>query len=990
MPIHLTRTLAVLSASLIACLALAQQAEVTMGERSFTIRSPRLAATVQDGVIVGLRSLATGEVHADPATADVAIPCGMGHLTGDPEKAAALHTPWGTQTMNQNIEAGSSFPTMHHPHPDSVYEARRIKRGVRATWRGLTNGDARFPDETLTVEMWVEEGSGQLLYRASASSPDGGVYGLQVPLANLAPSHRFYVPSFGGVMYTSDMSPALITLIGQPFWEAPVVGIEGSQGSLGLWIEDEQFHPHGLFLNWSGTSFSVALESQNLMPFEDHTSADSVTWRLDGFAGGWVDAMTPYKNWYASVFAEELEARATNTWADRIRIIVDHFDKTNEAYREIAANFDPETVLFHEWNARAPVFDQDHPDMEPREGYVERVAALKRHGFHTMAYVNTYCVNYKSPVYQRDGVGEFALPRTIRSFWKYMMPRTRLEDLKEGQLVYLDPLPAGWRRYHTDMMIEWNSATGTDANYEDTGGYVGDFGNGVIDGKFGAQGSVAMFQELQTRNPTIPMASEYCPDAIAFAVRWPLRFQQVWGVDRTREWWMERMRPVSAYIFGPQHRPWVPTIRAESNFLRHVIMACSDSLGGMAQFPCTAADLRATRGVMVQMKQRAQLFAARQLKPVFTPERLADDLACVYEDEAGRQYRYYADANRHRMVGPDGKSLYERVAGLNQLRTDLTIPGWPAAADGRIMGLAPDIHYALVPGSHDRTKVQVTELPEGVRINRFYETDDFTVLGLAPVGDDGPAQGQITLLANAKFGQVLINDQPVDPPVGEGDGPFEPMTLDVPFPSTFVFIEGRVEAPGLATAFGERDQIARYIMLASGLDRGGEFTRVLIRPWEVPGEEAALDFRYLNLGGDAETTLDYLVRVPDATSALNVYLCNAVDRYGNGQIGRLYINGRPVHEYSAGPWPNPDWEEGMDKYAKNIWDNDVHRWRIPVGHLAGQPILVSIATDGKGSNNADNLWWTRPTFVADPDQQASFVQFTEDGQTIEEQPREQQ
>jgi len=451
---------------------------------------------------------------------------------------------------------------------------------------------------------------------------------------------------------------------------------------------------------------------------------------------------------------------------------------------------------------------------------------------------------------------------------------------------------------------------------------------------------------------------------------------------------MARMRPVSAYIFGPQHRPWVPTIRAESNFLRHVIMACSDSLGGMAQFPCTSTNLRATRGAFVQMKQRAQLFAARQLRPVFTPERLEDDLACVYEDEAGRQYRYYADANLHRMVGPDGKSLYERVAGLNQVRTDLTIPGWPAASEGQIMGLDPAVRYALVPGAHDRTKIQITELPEGVRVNRFYETDGFTVLGLAPIGEGGPAEGQITLLANAKFSQMVINDRAVDLAMGEDGAPPAAQTLKVRFPSNFIFVEGRVETPGLAEAFGERDQAGRYVMLASGLDRGGEFTRVLVRQWQPPGEEAVEDFRYLNIGGDAETTLDYLVRVPDDTSALSVCLRNAGDKYGNGVIARLLINGRPVHTYDFGPVKNPDWEEGMDTFAKNIWDTSVHRWRVPVGHLAGQPILVSIATDGKGSDNADNLWWTRPVFVADPDQQASFVQSAEDGQVVTEVPRQ--
>jgi hypothetical protein len=293
------RTCLLCAAALISVgLAVAQEAKVELAERSFTITSPRLQVTVEDGMIVHAKSLVTGEVHADRAAADYHMPRGMGYLTGDVAEATRLHVPWGSHNMNQQIEAGSGFPTMHHPHADSAYQVERIERGARATWTGLSNGEQVFADERLTIEMWVEEGSGQVLYRAQATSPDGGVYGVQVPLANLDAGHRFYVDSFGGLYYDRNMNPALITLGQAPFWEAPVVAIEGRQGSLGLWIEDPTARLSFCFLNWSGDSFSLALEHLNLMPFDPHTSTESVTWRLDAFAGGWVDAMTPYRDWH--------------------------------------------------------------------------------------------------------------------------------------------------------------------------------------------------------------------------------------------------------------------------------------------------------------------------------------------------------------------------------------------------------------------------------------------------------------------------------------------------------------------------------------------------------------------------------------------------------------------------------------------------------------------------------------------------------------------
>jgi len=191
-----------------------------MASRSFPIRSPRLEVTVANGMIVSLRSRTSGEVHADGSLADYAMPRGLGHLGDDSAAAARLHVPWGNHSMDQAIAAGTAFPMMHHFHEGSRYEAQRTATGVHATWTGLTNGQTAFAEETLTVECESDPQTGQVLFRASATSPDGGVYGVQVPIANLHPDHAFYVPSFGGVMYDRTIPPALVTLGGQPFWEA--------------------------------------------------------------------------------------------------------------------------------------------------------------------------------------------------------------------------------------------------------------------------------------------------------------------------------------------------------------------------------------------------------------------------------------------------------------------------------------------------------------------------------------------------------------------------------------------------------------------------------------------------------------------------------------------------------------------------------------------------------------------------------------------------
>ncbi len=960
---------------------------VTITGRALTIRTPRLEATVENGVIVSLKNLATGEVHADRAFGEVAMPSGLGHLSGDPAAAGRLHMPWGTSTMDQQIGPGTAFPTMHRPHAGSSFKAVKTPTGVRATWTGLTNGTKQFPRETLTTEFWVHPRTGRLLFKAWGSSDAGGVYGVQVPLANLTPEHAFYVPSFGGTLYNRDNPPGLITLGGTPFWEAPVVAAEGRRGTLGLWVEDARFHPNFFFLNWTGKSFALAIEHQNLMPFEGLKKSESVTWCLDAFAGGWVDAMAPYKDWYARTFAPEMKARAATTkWADKIRVVIDHVEARPEVLREVASTFDPETVLVHEWNARAPDFDHELPDWTPRAGYPERVKMLQRHGFRTMAYVNTYCVNYNSPVFQRDRVKEFGLTRKYSGLYSYTTPRSTFETAKDNQLLYLDPLSARWRKYHTDMMLKWKADTGTDANYEDTGGAVGDHGNGVVEGKFGTQGAVEQFRELLRRNPSVPMASEYAPDCIAFAVRWPLRYQQVWGANPTREWWMERMRPVSAYIHGPLARPWIPTINAGSDFLKHVVVACSDALGGMAQFPATLSELRADKGILLHMKQRAQLFAHRQLTPVFPHGRWAKDVACFYRDGDGRVYRYSTNKQTQTMAGPDGRPLYQRVTGRNQVTTELMIPGWPAAAEGKVLGLNPAVRYALTRGAPDDTRVRVTSLPEGIRVRRFYETDKATVLALEPLGKDSPAEGQVTVLPRVRFAQVLLNDKLAAlPEWNEKEKRSAPATYTTAFPAYLVFTERAPERPKVGEPFGDGKETGRYISAATGLERGGEFAVPFRAGWAVPGEKTTPTFLFINYGSDAEVTFDYLVQVPSKASVLSLYVRNNQVKYGNGAIARVTLNGRQAHAFDFGPRPNPNWKAGMEPALKNVWPStNIRGWRLPVGEWAGQTLLVTIATDAKGDNNADSIWWARPTFAEDPAQQAAFVEFKEGAAVPEE------
>ncbi|MFP4174048.1 MAG: hypothetical protein ACLFV4_14180, partial [Candidatus Hydrogenedentota bacterium] len=275
---------------------------IEVGERSFTIETERLRATFKDGAIIGLTNRLTGETHASPEGEEYGMPRGMGHMRGGVGEMEHLHTPWRLLSMQlaspeeiHEQAADRDYAVYYRPTEDAAFETRPIDNGIEATWLGLSNGDAIFPEDELTIRAWVDEDTGHLAFKSIARSTEEGVFGVQTPLTNLADYHRFYIPSFSGVMLDKHMQTGLNTFQGlNNFLEARVLGIEGKEGSVGLWAQDEAFHNHYLFHYWSGRGFSAAFEHHTLMPFEEHASIESPVLYLDGFKGGWVDAMTPY------------------------------------------------------------------------------------------------------------------------------------------------------------------------------------------------------------------------------------------------------------------------------------------------------------------------------------------------------------------------------------------------------------------------------------------------------------------------------------------------------------------------------------------------------------------------------------------------------------------------------------------------------------------------------------------------------------------------
>ncbi len=273
-------------------------------------------------------------------------------------------------------------------------------------------------------------------------------------------------------------------------------------------------------------------------------------------------------------------------------------------------------------------------------------------------------------------------------------------------------------------------------------------------------------------------------------------------------------------------------------------------------------------------------------------------------------------------------------------------------------------------------------------VRRYYDTDDAVVLVLEPSRDAPQTKGRVKLRTHSPIETLLVNDASQAIPVWDASQERSAVaTYDVDFPARFVFLKNDVP-PSERGYVGDKDSSGHYMIPDAGLDVGVDFPVTAHRSWPVPdvgGSGESGNEIFHRTSGLEQVAFDYLIGVPDASTSLKLYLNNAHNQYGNGVIASISLNGRLVRGYDFGPISNPNGEPGTSPEQRSRWpDQNVHLWQIPLGEFAGQPVLISLGTDPKGSTNADNFWWSRPILVTDDAQETRFITLTEDGEVAEE------
>ena len=919
--------------------------------RTFTVSGKRIELTVQDAAVVRVVNKESKVPLAEQKNKVDMYVSGLGNMTGNAKELSRTHFPWGEPAVKQNKKRQKSA-IYGKPCPQSRIIVKKGKKSASVTWKGLDFNGTFQPGDYITLNFSEDKNGALTLQRKGGGR--AGIFGISVPVKNLAPDGTVYVPSFGGLeQAASSEQEEFISLQDTVlFIEAPLMIYVRKNNAFGMWMEDATFRPYFGMIERNKNGCAIALESQNIMPYEPLKKIDPPTVKFDVFSNaGWIAAARPYRNWYQKTFAKEIAIRDAKSWADDIYVIADGGNSA-PGFENLLKYFKKENVLIQIWQARKQGFTKDIPDYTPRAHYPGLVKKLHSHGFKVMCYVCPLCAVYKCPAWERDKVGSFFLTRK-NSITNYHGNENAFDEnlagtiraakgddqyghLKPSAFLYGDPLSPGWRDYFCKVIKEMNNICGTDANYQDTLGCTADVGNGYVNGLSGSQGNLAFTRELQQK-VGVPMASEFGSAPIAMGIRWPLNGARAWGRDRFQKYRNTRQVPLSPFLFG--YRTWVSSIRLHTDLRMHIVMATSDALSGFGMIS-TAFNDRENSGYNGQMLMRARLFADKQLKPYYPERNYPPNVKSMYKDKDGKIYKYVVTGKMQKMVGPDNKAIYGRLYNSTELTDpEFCIMNHPAWDEKGIYGLNKNAFYALYPRSEQsKTKICVGKLPAGVVVKSYYEMPEYAYLELDSA--DKAKEYTLRIKADKKYKKVLIN--------GNERNCSTDFTFRGKMPLRFCFFTGKEVLP-------------RQIIYVNGNtgQREGD-----VRP--LPRSHKIMGKNMYNIGSAKKLHLNMLVKVPAADSAVEMSLINLQKRFGDGSIVELFINGELVKSFNCAKWNG----KGKREDNSSIFDNKMRTWKIPVGKYAEKFIFISVAVDYKSGSNADQQYITIPRFIRQASQKA--------------------
>jgi len=478
------------------------------GER-VTFTTKAMIAVVEKGTITRLHNRRTGTEYLLPSPSAVPRDFATGLVYVAPGVTARGETPnviGATPTeAASKVLLPAPLPLSELPRVTSTQVDERTIEFVFQSEEGQTS---------LRMSYSLDPKTGDLLVWQKGTGSRQGLSGIRFGLSGILCNGNLLLPAFNGIKASRGKSfmPFESASWGWPTgWQFPLAIFQDTLG--GLWVHTQD--PEGHFKNLSyqyadNGTWNVALDTTNQAPFQPLVAAESVTWRINTYAGDWTVPVEQYKAWAYQAYGMAGKQRFRPAWVDDIRLQIKHADYISEdqiiPYLDLLQKLvvPAKTLLFMtHW---AAYLDARVPHWVANPKGIKFNQEARKRGFRTMYFANYIGITPNHPEFERFKPYFIKNPYTgdiegwnLKSEWSV---ETSIK------LYYVSPAAKPWRDYQIGAFKALLEKYPADGLFIDQSFLMFNDGNGLTAGQNTVQGNLAYHRELAEAIPGVAIGGE--------------------------------------------------------------------------------------------------------------------------------------------------------------------------------------------------------------------------------------------------------------------------------------------------------------------------------------------------------------------------------------------------------------------------------------------------------------------------------------------------
>lgn len=870
--------------------------------RGASVRSRGVSIEIVDGAVAQITNLLTKEkllrADADLKAWAARVPSGLGTIaTADQREAAkTLHAwPWN------EMAKGFVLRNQHFPDADSKVALTSESPSVATLeYTNLTDGSGRFPDETYSLRIAIDESTGDVLLTPTATAKSAGVFSTNLLIAPTRTPISIDAPIFDGVRLTGDMKTNLwVNQSG--YWDYPLLAYNGEEhGAVGIWAQDPTFAYKALFYMADGNGIATSFCTIVNPPFDKVTQATGVSWRIQAFDTSWAQVAARYRDWRA----KEVKTAPRPAWVGEISFVNSGVNANTPWLtmlgEGVGADSVRRTITFMPV-IRAAGFDNMHWDNAAYPKFGEETKAWREVGAKTLAYLQPMIMwgNRGEVSEQAKNVLAMSDDANTRSAFSGKLEVTPFHD--QHHLGH----PA-WQKWFLACVKNFLDL-GADGVYHDQSYPVPIDGRGPINGMNSIQGMADYFYKAATLAPNAVHGTEHLTEANIVGASLGIGSGIHWGLAPTLR--MQRIRngsPISNALHHPLGVIWAFPHMSQLGGDREWTlfdwgMDLQERRGEIAGFAIQTGVPSPLDEVVNQPKLdwwRGRVFVAKGLRPIF-PEKWERSVRSYFRGAGGQDVRYEnSDLGSEFVEYVNGvrEVIYNRMTGVTSAETPLNIAGWFFYSPKGPSGLHPHRYYlgdptVKRPGAYFMPGFTV--VPGTPTLDCLYESyvdqctgnDEFLWLRIRPLEVPGRVVGsdKVRLYSPHEPVMVLVNGKMEKiSPVKDQAGVYElglqtPADVVVflkPVSTDFASLKDHVFARqvGSTNLDGVKPQfVTTHLVKASPVKPDEAATKMTVRMEAMKSLAGCPRGQiHLPLNADGDKPVTYRLLLPDnATVALN-------------------------------------------------------------------------------------------------------------------------